>query len=537
MAIPDPYKAAKPKTATNNTVPRSTGNIPAPTETKQPSLGVPKSGGAVPKFTVDQVRRNNLAKVPAPNFAPKSAISSPEITDWVAKQNEQYANLEKLVNTPFSYNPETDPAYQAQRQLAQLRAGDASRNALETANEKGILGSSMNVSQLGQIQQRAEQEAAAYIPEYRQQAYGQYQDQLRSVGELLGQARNLRGDRFNEAVTEGQLTGTYKPEDARLLERQLVDLKDSTEKNWSSMTQEQRTAARAQGDRLRSQLQGMGIDTSYIEANDTANSARSNMGSSGIRTLGGQAQDSANKAANWGAYMDVVGQTGNLGQGPQSNWGNLISQAGTGQNTLAGDDNQFSQGVTMAQLTGFLPDGTPTSAQQQQELSNLWMVAQQTGTIPNQLADLYGLQRGSRTQDAIAQAAQIGISQQNANTSAFSASNSAGNAAFGRLMDIWQATGSAPAGIPGVQPGTPYSGGRSNSGAEYDYRTDPRFSEGIAWVNADPEGALSELRSDAQGIIDELGYQGYQELLKAAESAMPKKEQAFIPGTNIPIPN
>lgn len=187
----------------------------------------------------------------------------------------------------------------------------------------------------------------------------------------------------------------------------------------------------------------------------------------GTQTLAGRQMDLASKESNWNAYMDMVNQTGNLGSGPKSNWQNLVNSAGSGQNTLSGNDQQFSQGVTMAQLTGYLPDGTRTSAQQQQELSNLWMVAQQTGTIPNELADLYGLQRGSRTQDAIAQAAQIGISQQNANTSSFSASNSAGNAAFGRLMEIWQNTGTAPAGLEGygVSAGMPYAGGSGSKSA------------------------------------------------------------------------
>ena len=154
----------------------------------------------------------------------------------------------------------------------------------------------------------------------------------------------------------------------------------------------------------------------------------------------------------------------------------------------------------MAQLTGFLPDGTPTSAQQQQDLSNLWMVAQQTGTIPNQLADLYGLQRGSRTQDAIAQAAQIGISQQNANTSSFSASNSAGNAAFGRLMDIWQATGSAPPGIPGVQAGTPY--GSEADRAYQQMQIDAGNNKSSSGSTSKP--TKNEIEADLYTNIDEM---------------------------------
>jgi hypothetical protein len=269
----------------------------------------------------------------------------------------------------------------------------------------------------------------------------------------------------------------------------------------------------------------MNVNPDLFGANVTAQTAQGNIGQAGIPTLAAQNQNFnqglANKQANWGAYMDVVGQTQNLGQGPQSNWGNLINQAGTGQNTFAANQNQFNQGVTMAQLTGFLPDGTPTSAQQQQDLSNLWTVAQQTGIIPNQLADLYNLPRGSRTQDAIAQAAQIAISQQNANTSAFSASTGRMNANNSQLMDIWKATGQAPDGITGVAKGTPYASTSSSNDQKYDYKSDPSFAQGISWVNANPSTALEAIRKDSATFIDRFGYSGYQEMLKAAEAVAP----------------
>lgn len=53
---------------------------------------------------------------------------------------------------------------------------------------------------------------------------------------------------------------------------------------------------------------------------------------------------------------------------------------------------------------------------------------------------------------------QLAISQQNANTSSASEGTRAGTAQQNQLMDIWKATGQAPAGIQGVQEGTPYAG-------------------------------------------------------------------------------
>lgn len=77
-----------------------------------------------------------------------------------------------------------------------------------------------------------------------------------------------------------------------------------------------------------------------------------------------------------------------------------------------------------------MPDGTRTTAEQQRQLTNLWTVAEQLGTIPNELADLYGIARGTQTQSAKQLAAQItndvrglDISQQNADTSRYSAEN------------------------------------------------------------------------------------------------------------------
>lgn len=136
--------------------------------------------------------------------------------------------------------------------------------------------------------------------------------------------------------------------------------------------------------------------------------------------------------------------------------------------TLQGKSADLNNMQVMAQLTGKLPDGTPTNAAQQQQLSNLWTVAQQTGMIPDQLADLYSLPRGTRTQDAIFKVQQIAIEQQNANTSsanaatsARNAENSLGNQDLAKKFEIWDRTGFAPSGIPGVAEGTPLAGKKS----------------------------------------------------------------------------
>ncbi|MEO3947617.1 hypothetical protein [Gorillibacterium sp. CAU 1737] len=154
----------------------------------------------------------------------------------------------------------------------------------------------------------------------------------------------------------------------------------------------------------------------------------------------------ADKSDNWGAYLDIVDRSGNFGKGPSDNWGQLLTRsqdpnapltlagqqqgfnqnmdiAGltgnyNGQRTLAGQ--QFDRGVLesdrnfnyqagrdkvsdnfeMASLTGYI-NGKPTTAEQQRVLSNLWNTAGQLGTVPDALADMIGVPRGTQTQDAM----------------------------------------------------------------------------------------------------------------------------------------
>jgi hypothetical protein len=117
-------------------------------------------------------------------------------------------------------------------------------------------------------------------------------------------------------------------------------------------------------------------------------------------------------------------------------------------------DFELRNAQITAELTGYLPDGTKTNAQQQQELKNLWTVADATGVIGAQLGRIYGIPANTQTLAG----KQLALSQQ-------SALNSQNNAAQNQLMDVWRATGVAPAGIKGVQPGTPFMGNQgSDSG-------------------------------------------------------------------------
>lgn len=144
--------------------------------------------------------------------------------------------------------------------------------------------------------------------------------------------------------------------------------------------------------------------------------------------------DYRNSTFDWQKAMDMANLTGSYNgdrtlAGQQFDWGKSMDAAGltgtlNGLRTLAGQAQDLNNTQVMAGLTGTLPNGQKTTTQQQQELQNLWTVADATGTIPNSLADMYGIPRGTQTQAAKQFAQDLAISQQNANTSRYSAETS-----------------------------------------------------------------------------------------------------------------
>lgn len=236
------------------------------------------------------------------------------------KQNDWLTKMEELQNTPFSYDPNTDPKYQAMQALAKQRAGVASQSAMEALNDRGILNSSVTASQLGQIQQNAEQEALSYIPQYEALARQDYRDRVADALNMYttykgadDTAYNRQQDSKKFAIDEAGVTGLYNG---------------------------QKTAAQSNSDR-----------TYALE----------------------KANSDLNKTQIY------------------------------------------------AQLTGTMPDGTKTTAQQQIELANLWKAADESGKIPNELADLYKIPRGTPTQAAYqyAQSLQLSRDQMSQNNDQF----------------------------------------------------------------------------------------------------------------------
>lgn len=130
---------------------------------------------------IGQINTATGGAVPMPNNDPNVQ----RYNQYRQQQDELMNRMQSMINQPVQYNPEADPRYQAYRQLAQARAADASRQTMEALNSRGILNSSVTATQLGEIQQGAEQQAMAAIPEFYAQAMQQRQLDIQNAADML----------------------------------------------------------------------------------------------------------------------------------------------------------------------------------------------------------------------------------------------------------------------------------------------------------------------------------------------------------------
>lgn len=363
-----------------------------------------------------------------------------------------------------NFDPYSSSGYKAAEAQTQRAAQQSTRAAQEAYGSAGFGRSTA----LGERVTGINNDATEYlltqvVPQLEAQEAArrqqEYNNSVTALQQLLGQqgrADQLVQQDFGNNITTSELTGNYRPQGADQIISDLLALKNQAERQ--GITAGERSGLSSQADTLRSQLTAMGIDPALFGSNVSASQAAANRNTAGQRTLEGQAQDYSQQA-----------DTRDFNEGVRQYNTNL----------------QYTQGRDKV-----------ADAQWQKEFDR---ILEQDG-IQNALAW-----------------AQNSISQQNANTSAFSASTSRMNANQSRLMDIWQATGFAPAGIDGVPEGTPYSSGSTSSAGQTDYTTDPSFAQDISWINQNPNEALAEIQSNAEALIAQYGYKGYQELLKAAE--------------------
>jgi hypothetical protein len=321
--------------------------------------------------------------------------------------NDQYSQLintiMQKVNAPQQdvYSTPQYAAAQGQQQRAAQQGIRSAQEALGTAGfgRSTALGESANRAQndaneylqlqmVPQIQQQLAAQRQADInnqysllnPIYNQLTRQDTQTdnatkRIRDVVDLLGsQQQNdfnndllTKQDNRSQQTQDANFTGNYMPTGARDSINRILDLKRQAEAQ--GVNPDQMAQFKAAADKERAALAQMGVDPSIVgfDANyDQASQNSSNF--KGIPTLQKQASDLNNTQV-------------------------------------------------LASLTGRMPDGKPTTAEQQRQLSNLWMASEQSGVIANELANLYGIPPGTQTRAAKEFAQQLAISQQNADTS------------------------------------------------------------------------------------------------------------------------
>lgn len=146
-------------------------------------------------------------------------------------------------------------------------------------------------------------------------------------------------------------------------------------------------------------------------------------------------------------------------------------------------------------------EGLTPVAEREARLEQLWDVATETGTFPDELAAMYNLPRGTRTLDA----EKVGIQRYTAESGRISANASAKNAATSASRESRIAS-------------TPKSSGGKTSTS---YKTDPGFEADYAFVLQNPLDARADLEANPAAWIELYGVDGYKQLI----SALPELEE------------
>ncbi|MFD1776647.1 hypothetical protein [Paenibacillus rhizophilus] len=284
-------------------------------------------------------------------------VSTPTKTN--NQQSSEYLDLMRQIATrevtPFSYDPKSDPAYQAALQRAQGNIQSGNSAAQAEMSRRGILNSTITGDRMGEIaSQEMGNVETQVVPQLMQQAYQRYMDQ-----------ENMKQQQFNNY---GALADTYIKEDQRGIDNmnaradrtgyipggdeaqnlvnQLMGLKQQAES--PGITAADRTKLSNQANGIRAMLSQMGVDISKYGA-DT-NSSIASQATPMIRTIQGQQLDAQNREANVNAaqiYMNATGRVLN----PQSDWSGYIRQS---QNpnaplTSAQQNTNFNQGLLTRQ--------------------------------------------------------------------------------------------------------------------------------------------------------------------------------------------
>lgn len=200
------------------------------------------------------------------------------------------AKLDAYMNTDFKYDYTSDPTFIAAQQLARAGADTASKNTMETMNDRGLLQSSVTNSQLGQIKQNAEMEPLKLIPQLQSQARADRNSQMQMLYNMYSGEMNAGQQSYQFEKTfplqEAAVKGRYIDGEAEKLIQTIMAGKTG----YKDASPEQRVALNKSATDARNQLIGMGYDAEGLFGSGvTTDQARQNIGKASQLTASMQA--------------------------------------------------------------------------------------------------------------------------------------------------------------------------------------------------------------------------------------------------------
>jgi peptidoglycan hydrolase-like protein with peptidoglycan-binding domain len=162
-------------------------------------------GGTPPAPTSPPAGNTNTENTPAPTGPPTTEIDP--------MQQQIYDLLQQIqnsMNTPFTYDPATDPAYQAALAQTNKNVEQGQNNAAEWLNERGILTSSITGDEMANVFNQGQEQLNALIPGFQDAAYNRYQGGINNMMNLLGLTQSQYSLDQEKQFKEAELTGYYK---------------------------------------------------------------------------------------------------------------------------------------------------------------------------------------------------------------------------------------------------------------------------------------------------------------------------------------
>lgn len=357
--------------------------------------------GALPGATPSTPATTTMPAAPAA-ATPKTSAGQSELMDLM----KAYATKQA---TPFSYDANSDPAYQAALQRARANINEGNSQVQAETNRRGVLNSTITTDRGSEIAAKEMGNVeTTVLPQLMQQAYQRYADQQAMEQQQFANQGNLSQMYINEdqrgidnTNTRAGLTGNL-PGDAQAqqLYSQLLTLKQQAEAPGITAAERSKLSNQANG--IRAALSGMGVDIARLGA-DTSYSTASQVTPT-VRTLQGQQLDAQRQAQQQALEQQQWENRFNYGQ--------AIGQFANGQQTLAAKNQAFNQNLaTRQQNTAESQYAEQLAYQKARDAVADSQWSSKFNEDVRQYGLNYGLQQLAQSDDSAYRQAQLAISQ------------------------------------------------------------------------------------------------------------------------------